>query len=114
MAESCCAKATSLCIALARGADVHGSNSDAVVRVGVSIVRVIHNGTKAHVRQRWNGHGQMRRTDGVGNGHYWGLRYGRWKGNLEIAKQGSGHGERLSADKGGCYGQRQIMQAAEG
>ena len=51
---------------------------------------------------------------------------GRWKwallgitvcgmfGHLEIAKQGSGHGERLSADKGGCYGQRQIMQAAEG
>ena len=90
MAESCCAKATSLCIALARGADVHGSNSDAVVRVGVSIVRVIHNGTKAHVRQRCNGHGQMRRTDGVGNGHHWGLRYGRWKGIWRLQSRGPG------------------------
>jgi hypothetical protein len=113
MAESC-AKATSLRIALARGADVHGSNSDVVVRVGVNIVRVIHNGTKAHVRQRWNGHGQMRRTDGVGNGHYWGLRYGRWKGNLEIAKQGSGHGVRLSADKEGCLWTKAGHASSEG
>jgi len=45
MAESC-AKATSLRIALARGADVHGCNSDVVVRVGVNIVRVIHHGSR--------------------------------------------------------------------
>jgi len=45
---------------------------------------------------------------------YWGLRIEVWKmeGDLEIAKQGSGHGVRLSADKGESD-KEQIMQAAE-
>jgi hypothetical protein len=42
----------------------------------------------------------------------YGIQY-QVEGHLEIAKQGSGHGVRLSADKGGCLGQRQVMQAAE-
>ena len=45
MAESC-AKTTSLRIALARGADVHGSNNEVVVRVGVVIVRVNHHSSR--------------------------------------------------------------------
>jgi hypothetical protein len=45
MADSC-AKTTSLRIVLARGADVHGSNNDVVVRVGVIIVRVNHHGSR--------------------------------------------------------------------
>jgi hypothetical protein len=36
------------------------------------------------------GHGQMRRTDGVGNGHYWVLRYSRWKGNWRLQSRGPG------------------------
>jgi hypothetical protein len=58
----------------------------------------------------------MRRTEGVGNGPLLGITVWKMEGRLEIGKQGSTKSSdcQQTRDKeAACYGQRQIMQAAE-